>query len=90
MDYHSFPFSFPLHLFAHCTAARPSHPCSNVHVMREQLERAEARARQAEEMLPDAAELQVWLGGGSVAADIASLVGAAACQHWAVPMQHIA
>ncbi len=27
--------------------------------MREQLERAEARARQAEELLPDAAELQV-------------------------------
>jgi hypothetical protein len=31
--------------------------------MREQLERAEARARQAEELLPDAAELQVRLGG---------------------------
>lgn len=32
--------------------------CSNVHVMREQLERAEARARQAEELLPDATDLQ--------------------------------
>lgn len=37
---------------------------SNVHVMREQLERAEARARQAEELLPDAAELQVRAGLG--------------------------
>ena len=36
----------------------PPPPHSNVHVLRELLERAEARARQAEELLPDAADLQ--------------------------------
>lgn len=42
---------------------RPLTPSrSNVHVLREQLERAEARARQAEEMLPEAADLQGRLG----------------------------
>ncbi|KAI3433390.1 hypothetical protein D9Q98_003206 [Chlorella vulgaris] len=39
-------------------ARRLKEQATNVHVLREQLERADARARQAEELLPDAAELQ--------------------------------
>ncbi|KAL4423583.1 hypothetical protein ABPG77_004623 [Micractinium sp. CCAP 211/92] len=39
-------------------ARRLKEQAHNVHVIREQLERAEARARQAEELLPDAAGLQ--------------------------------
>lgn len=52
------PLASHLHANSQPKRVFPQLLCSNVHVMREQLERAEARARQAEELLPDAADLQ--------------------------------